>query len=132
MLLILTLTDEYFPNRALPPLPWWTELIASSQGEGSVEKKDGGKAGGRDGRGRPSGAVLPLFPSPSIAQCPAQLSPSPSRSEILAFSPWKGVLEGTNSPCLLKPAGDLFACFYPMYKCSFWQIASPSSEHMRD
>ena len=131
MLLILTLTDEYFPNRALPPLPWWTELIASSQGEGSVEK-DGGKAGGRDGRGRPSGDVLPLFLSPSTAQRPAQLSPSPSRSEILAFSLWKGVLEGANSPCLLKPAGDSFVCFYPMYKCSFWQIASPSSEHIRD
>ena len=67
MLLILTLTDEHFPNRALPPLPWWTELTAPSQGEGSVGKRDGGKAGARDGRGRPSGAVTPLLFLPSGA-----------------------------------------------------------------
>lgn len=133
MLLIFTLTDEHFPNRALLPLPWWTELTGSFQGEGSVGKRDGRKAGGRDGRGRPPGAVIPLSLTPHSPT--PQISPAPplSWSEILlAFSPWKDVLEGANSPCPLKPVGDSFVCFYPMYKCLFWQIASPSSEHVRD
>ena len=62
--MILTLTDEHFPNRALPPLPWWTELTAPSQGEGSVGKRDGGKAGGRVGGGGLPGLSLPSFSYP--------------------------------------------------------------------